>query len=75
MATLGPRANPDNDNDDDDILLPPVSALSTSTNLSTRDTSAEAASLHWLPVEPQNQTQVVYIDASNPHWTCTTVLG
>jgi len=34
----------------------PVSALSTSTSLSTRNTSSEAASLHWLPVEPQNQT-------------------
>jgi len=26
-------------------------------------------------VRTQNQIQLVYVDTSNPHWTCTTVLG
>ena len=37
------------------------------------DTSASAAALATCGV--QNQVQVVCIDAPDPHWTCTTVLG
>ena len=40
----------------------------------SRDTSAEAATLQ-VTCRKQSQMQVLYIDASNRHWTCTTVLG
>jgi len=39
----------------------------------SRDISTEAATL--VTCQTQNQIQAVYIDASNPHWVCTTVLG
>jgi len=42
-------------------------------SLWSRDTSTEAATL--VTCRTQNQLQAVYIDVSNSHWACTTVLG